>query len=92
MLAIRTLGDVDIIEVPEYGAEGYFLHQLNIPVVVRLHTPMLLDHYRFSLQSFSKNNWHYYWQGKKELQEMKKLPICHHVVLRSKYGQNSMPE
>ncbi len=72
VLAIRTLGDVDIIEVPEYGAEGYFLHQLNIPVVVRLHTPMLLDHYRFSLQSFSKNNWHYYWQGKKELQEMKK--------------------
>lgn len=70
--AIRELDDVDVIEVPEYGAEGYFLQQLNIPVVVRLHTPMLLNHYNFSLQSFSKANWHYYWQGKKELREMGK--------------------
>lgn len=72
VLAIRQLGNVDIIEVPEYGAEGGFLDQLNIPVVVRLHTPILLDHYKFSLQPFSKDNWHYYWQGKKELQEMVK--------------------
>lgn len=69
--AIKGLDDVDIIEVPEYGAEGYFMRQLNIPVVVRLHTPMLLNHYDFSLQPISKANWHYYWQGKKELQEMR---------------------
>lgn len=69
---INELGGADIIEVPEYGAEGYFLQQLNIPIVVRLHTPILLDHNNFSLQPFSKNNWHYYWQGKKELLEMKK--------------------
>lgn len=69
---INELGGADIIEVPEYGAEGYFLQQLNIPIVVRLHTPILLDHNNFSLQSFSKNNWHYYWQGRKELLEMKK--------------------
>lgn len=69
--AIKELDDVDIIEVPEYGAEGCCMKQLNIPVVVRLHTPMLLNHCNFSLQPFSKDNWYYYWQGKKELQEMR---------------------
>ena len=43
VLAIRTLGDVDIIEVPEYGAEGYFLHQLNIPVVVHQCYSIIID-------------------------------------------------
>lgn len=69
---VLELGDVDIIEVPEYGAEGYFLYDIGIPVVTRLHTPMLLDHYNFSLQKFSKSNAAYYWQGLQELRVMKK--------------------
>lgn len=68
---ILRLGDVDVIEVPEYGAEGYFLHDIGIPVITRLHTPMLLDHYHFSLQKLSKANWQYFWQGCKELKVMK---------------------
>lgn len=68
---ILSLGDVDVIEVPEYGAEGYFLHDIGIPVITRLHTPMLLDHYHFSLQKLSKVNWQYFWQGCKELKVMK---------------------
>lgn len=68
---ILKLGDVDVIEVPEYGAEGYFLNDIGIPVITRLHTPMLLDHYNFSLQKLSKTNWQYYWQGCKELKVMK---------------------
>lgn len=68
---IKSLDKVDVIEVPEYGAEGYYLHHLNIPVVVRLHTPVLLDHYHFCKQSLSKSNWHYYWQGLQELRLMK---------------------
>ena len=69
---VLELGDVDIIEVPEYGAEGYFLNDIGIPVVTRLHTPMLLDHNNFSLQRLSKENASYYWQGRKELEVMKK--------------------
>lgn len=69
---ILKLGDVDVIEVPEYGAEGYFLNDIGIPVITRLHTPMLLDHYHFSLQKLSKANWQYFWQGCKELKVMKK--------------------
>lgn len=68
---ILKLGDVDVIEVPEYGAEGYFLNDIGIPVITRLHTPMLLDHYHFSLQKLSKANWQYFWQGCKELKVMK---------------------
>lgn len=68
---ILSLGDVDVIEVPEYGAEGYFLNDIGIPVITRLHTPMLLDHYNFSLQKLSKANWQYFWQGCKELKVMK---------------------
>lgn len=69
---VLELGDVDIIEVPEYGAEGYFLNDIGIPVVTRLHTPMLLDHYNFSLQRLSKGNASYYWQGLQELKVMRK--------------------
>lgn len=69
---ILALEDVDIIEVPEYGAEGYCLDDIGIPVVTRLHTPMLLDHNNFSLQRLSKENASYYWQGRKELEVMKK--------------------
>mgnify|MGYP002518361598 CR=1 FL=1 len=69
---VFELKDVDIIEVPEYGAEGYFLDDIGIPVVTRLHTPMLLDHNNFSLQRLSKENASYYWQGRKELEVMKK--------------------
>lgn len=68
---ILKLGDVNVIEVPEYGAEGYFLNDIGIPVITRLHTPMLLDHYNFSLQKLSKANWQFYWQGCKELKVMK---------------------
>lgn len=70
--AVLQLKDIDIIEIPEYDAEGYYLHNLNTPVIIRLHTPMLLDHYHFCKQSLSKSNWHYYWQGLQELKLMKK--------------------
>lgn len=68
---ILKLKDVDIIEVPEYGAEGYYLNKLSIPVITRLHTPMLLDHFYFNIQKLNKNDWHYYWQGLQEFKQMK---------------------
>lgn len=68
---IQQIKDIDIIEVPEYGAEGYYLNQLSIPVITRLHTPLLLDHFHFKTQKLNKNNWHYYWQGLQEFKQMK---------------------
>lgn len=40
---ILELKDVDIIEVAEFGAESHYLHDLKIPVVMRLHTPTYTD-------------------------------------------------
>lgn len=40
---ISNIPDVDIVEVADYGAEGLYLMGLNIPVVVRLHTPLSLS-------------------------------------------------
>lgn len=68
---IQQLKDIDIIEVPEYGAEGYYLNKLSIPVITRLHTPVLLDHFHFNIQKLNKSNWHYYWQGLQEFKQIK---------------------
>lgn len=68
---IKSIKDIDIIEVPEFGAESLYLSELNIPVVIRLHTPTLLDHYNFCIQKLNKSNWYYYFQGMKELDIIK---------------------
>lgn len=41
--AAKALKDIDIIEVADYGAEGIYLNKMNVPVILRLHTPSLLD-------------------------------------------------
>lgn len=41
--AIKNLKDIDLIEVADYGAEGLYLGRMNVPVILRLHTPSLLD-------------------------------------------------
>lgn len=73
---IKSLRNVDIIEVAEYGAESLFLNRLNIPIVLRLHTPMLLDHLNFSKLRFSPKRLLYYYQGNKELQLMREASFC----------------
>lgn len=70
--AILSLKDVDIIEVPEYGAEGYFLQDIGIPGVTRLHTPYLFDHDTMGKVKLSANRMLYYWQGLQELKLMKR--------------------
>lgn len=68
---IKSIKDIDIIEVPEFGAESLYLSELNIPIVIRLHTPTLLDHYNYCIQKLNKSNWYYYFQGIKELDIIK---------------------
>ena len=60
---IQNLENVSLIEVPEYGAEGLFLLRLKIPLVVRLHTPMLLDRETLSKEKLKFSNFHHYWLG-----------------------------
>jgi glycosyltransferase involved in cell wall biosynthesis len=71
--AIDTLEDVDIIEVAEYGAEGLYLQSLKIPVVCRLHCPVLLDFSNCTRANLALSNWYYYYQGLAELFLLKKM-------------------
>lgn len=64
---IRQLNNVDIIEVAEYGAEAYYLLNCNIPVIIRLHTPTLLDRSNLGVKKFSVRHFYDYWIGKREL-------------------------
>lgn len=49
---ILNLERVDVIEVPEFGAEAYYLNNLNIPITIRLHTPTLLDRETQGIRKF----------------------------------------
>lgn len=74
---ILTLNNVDLIEVAEYGAEGLYLENLGIPIITRLHTPILMDHYTFKKMSFGKHTWKFWWQG---LQEFKCIKQAKYIT------------
>lgn len=40
---LAGLGDIDIVEVADYGAEALYFDRLDAPMVLRLHTPQSLD-------------------------------------------------
>lgn len=67
---VESLKNADVIEVPEYGSESLFLDNIGIPVVVRLHTPCLLNHYTFGKVKLNKRNFPYYVQVRHELKVM----------------------
>lgn len=69
---ILSLGKVDIVEVPEFGAEGYYLMDINIPVVVRLHTPSFLDRATFGKKKYPVSKFYEYWCAKQEEKVAKK--------------------
>lgn len=71
--AVLSLEKVDVIEVAEYGAEGYYLHDIGIPVTMRLHTPTLLDRDSGRMKQFQLSWFHEYWVGMKELKMMKRF-------------------
>ena len=69
---ILSLGKVDVIEVPEFGAEGYYLMEMKIPVVVRLHTPSFLDRATFGKKKYSISHFYEYWCARQEEKVTKK--------------------
>lgn len=65
--AVLSLEKVDIIEVAEFGAESYYIQDIGIPVVTRLHAPTLLDFATKGRAKLSLHNAPFYWQGLQEL-------------------------
>lgn len=70
---LLRLPDVDIVEIAEYGAEGMYLHDIDIPVTIRLHTPTLLDRDSGGIKKLSLHWIHEYLIGKKEFDIMPKF-------------------
>jgi glycogen synthase len=69
---VDSLGHLDIIEVQEYGAEGLYLNDLPVPVVVRLQTPALLDRKTIGVKPFNLKNSPDWFTGYFENQIIKK--------------------
>ena len=70
---IKSLKGIDIIEVAEYGAENYFLNELKIPIVIRLHAPtFILDKISNFKHKFTISNLIRERLGIKEMEIVKK--------------------
>ena len=64
--AILELDDIDIIEVADFGAESYFLKDINAPVVVRLHTPSLFDRTTLGMKKYQGKDKLFQFIGERE--------------------------
>ena len=64
--AILKLHDIDIIEVADFGAESYFLKDINAPVVVRLHTPSLFDRTTLGIKKYQGKDKLFQFIGERE--------------------------
>lgn len=69
---ILSLANVDIIEVPEFGAEGYYLYNLGFPMIVRLHCPSLLNIHTLKKIKFKISHFYSYWCALQEVKVLKK--------------------
>lgn len=65
---IEQLDNIDIIEVPDFGGESYYLENMKIPVVIRLHTPSLFDRNTLKIAKYSGIKKLFYYIDKKELE------------------------
>lgn len=76
---ILSLPKIDIIEVAEFGAEAYYLMDLQIPVVIRLHTPTFLDRNTFARKHYPITKFYERWCASKEeiiLKDAKYVTSC----------------
>jgi glycosyltransferase involved in cell wall biosynthesis len=60
---IQNLEKVSLIEAAEFGAEGLFLQNIKIPLIIRLHLPALFDRKLNKVENISFQNFHRYWIG-----------------------------
>ena len=69
---LLKLQNVDIVEVPEFGAEGYYLNNMPFPIVTRLHTPTFLDRQTFKKKKYPITLYYEYWCALKEEHVLKR--------------------
>lgn len=69
---LKSLKNVDVVEVPEYGAESYYVSDINVPIILRLHTPALFDRNSLGITRYQGIRKIFAWTGIKELRLIKK--------------------
>ncbi len=92
---ILKLNEVDIIEVPEFGAESMFLFSLPYPVIIRLHTPTLFDRFTQQKKKFQIRKFYDYIIGYFEFKAIKKsqyITSCSMVLAEWIKGNLLFPE
>lgn len=67
---IKNLENIDIIEVADFGAEGYYLWRQDIPVVVRMHTPSIFDRTNLGVKRYPISKFYLEWSAKKEIETL----------------------
>ncbi len=71
---ISEIKDIDIIEVPDYGAESLYFNKLQIPYVIRLHNPSLFNSSTLGITHLTIKNFPIYYQAWVELKLIQKSP------------------
>lgn len=70
LAAVNQLEDADVIEVPDYGGEAYYLWQQKKPVVIRMHTPAVFDRNTIGITHYPVTQFYLNWSGKKEIEAL----------------------
>ncbi len=76
---LQSIGDADIAEVAEFGAESLALEGVGLPIIIRLHTPTLLDRATCGLRRPGVWQLHEWFCGKMEkklIQQSLALSSC----------------
>lgn len=71
---LQSINDADIAEVAEYGAESLALEGVNMPIIIRLHTPTLLDRATCGLRRPKVWQLHEWFCGKMEKKLIQQSP------------------
>lgn len=83
--AIQSLNRVDVIETPEYGAEGVYASLFPAPCVIRMHAPAILDIRTGKAKKYGFSRMPWRWLACKEIGVIQKacyITSCsHHLAI-----------
>lgn len=93
LATLNTLEDVDIIEVPDFGAEAYYLWHQDKPVVIRMHTPSSFILTTTGAKHHPISKFYLSWGDKKEIDTLTHFThfsACSHSI--QKWYQQHFPQ
>lgn len=74
---VKSLGQIDVLEVADFGAEALYLEGLGIPFTIRMHTPSLFDRATEGLVPRTLRN---FWMYSGMKTELALISRCRHIT------------